>query len=188
MKNLPLTAIVAQLLILAYALQQHWDPFLLFFVFTSSLIIAAVFGVINAVRFSGLNQLPLALFAGLIVSAMTGGLIFAAVNILRPFGIENVAENFTAILATSISLTWFALVLNALSLLVAAARERNENDIDPFFFALKPLIHIIPLFFVVIIGGFIALIGFPQAILIGMTFAHVAVDVLLHRSQQKVAQ
>lgn len=175
-----IVAIFTQLVILAFALYEGWDPFLVFFVYTTELIFAAMLGLFNSVRFGGLKQLPLQLFFLIIISGFAFGLIFASANILLPFGIQPVSKKFGAIIYISTSQTWRMLLINFLSLVVTATKQKNS--IDPFFYTLKPLVHLIPLTFVILLGGFIALLGWQSAIIITMTIAHILGDFLINKN------
>jgi hypothetical protein len=183
MSKLLITNICIQITILLFALFQNWDPYLLFFVYVSELIFATIGGIINSVRFGGITHLPISIFSGVIVIGMAMALIFAAANILQPFSVTDVPNEFIKIILMSITTTWLTLIGNSITVLLAAIKDRNT--IDPFFQPLKALVRLIPLFPVVIFGGFLAILGFSEIVIIGMVIAHIVVDILLYKHKAK---
>ena len=179
---------VTQLLLLGYALYAAWDPFTLFFVYTIDLLIGAVVGGVLCAKQGGLKWLPWALVGTLIVSVLAFILLFAAVNILLLD--ESTRDTlslalFFSIIISSVLTSWPGIILNSA---ITAKNIYAKRKQDIFFLPLYPLGRVVPLFPVVMIGGFIALLGFPSVIIIGMTLAHLSTDLLLLTLRSKAAK
>lgn len=163
--------------ILGIALYQQWDPFLMLFVYLCELIVATLIGFFQSVRFGKLSHLPLHLFMSGVIIAFTGALLFVVANIFQPFNVDQVSGNFAYILQSGFALTWTALAVNSCAFFVKALA--TKHTIDPFFYALAPLVRLIPLVFSIIFFGFLALLGATQAMLVGMAAAHIYGDYIL---------
>jgi hypothetical protein len=83
---------------------------------------------------------------------------------------------FLSIITASLLSSWPGILLNSA---ITARNVYQKRTQDIFFLPLYPLGRAVPLFPVIIIGGFIALLGMPSAILVGMTIAHLGTDILL---------
>ena len=174
-----LSIIATQLLLLGYTLYGEWNPFQLFFVYVTDLFIASIIGMVLCVARGGIKFVPWALFSTLIVCGLALGLLFAGMNVLIfDFNKEQPisAYSFMSLLLLAASMSWLGILINSSATVTRLIQKRHH---DSFFLPLYPLVRILPLFPVLVIGGFITILGFPQAIIIGMTIAHAGTDIIL---------
>ncbi len=171
--------ITVQLLLLGYTLYADWDPFLLFFIYVADLFLATLFGMVLCVARGGIKFVPWALFTASVVCGLATGLLFAGIKILTPDFIEGepiTLNSFISVVLFAASACWVGILINSSTTITRLIKKRGE---DSMFLTLYPTVRLFPLFPVVVIGGFITLLGFPQAVIIGMTLAHMGTDLML---------
>lgn len=174
-----LNIVAVQLLLLGYTLYAGWDPFLLFFVYVADLFLAAIIGMVLCIARGGIKFLPWALFSCTVVCGLAAGLLFAGAHALIPGFSEEQSpsvSSFVSLILAAASTSWLGIIINSSTTATRLLRKRNE---DIFFLPLYPSVRIFPLFPALIIGGFIAMLGFPQAVIVAMAIAHLGTDLVL---------